>query len=115
MPGRILLCRFHDRLHSEVPPRTAAGILVLWVLSLLDYYLTLFQTARGILELNPVLAPFFNNNQYIMALVAKMLLTFPGICILSIYYKRPSAKAALPLVIVVYAVLLVYHLLNLNL
>ena len=113
MPGRILLCRLQDRLYSEMPSATAAGILLLWILSFLDYYLSVYQIACGAMELNPVLAPFFNNHHYVKALIVKMLLTFPGICILSIFYNRPAGRKALPLLIVVYGGLLVYHVLNL--
>ena len=113
MPGRVLLCRLQNRLYSEVPRGTAAGILLLWIMAFLDYYLTVYQIAHGAVELNPLLAPFFNNHHYIEALAAKMFLTFPGICILSIFYSRPVGRRALPLLIVVYGGLLVYHVLNL--
>ena len=114
MPGRVLLCRLQDRLYGEIPPGTAAGILLLWILSFLDYYLTVYQIAHGAIELNPLLAPFFNNHRYITALIAKIFLTFPCICILSIFWNRPAARTALPLVIIVYTLVLVYHVLNLT-
>lgn len=113
MPGRVLLCRLQNRLYSEVPSGTAAGILLLWILSFLDYYLSVYQIAHGAIELNPVLAPFFNNHHYIKALITKMFLTFPGVCILSIFYNKPVGRRALPLLVVVYGGIFVYHILNL--
>ena len=113
MPGQVLFLRIQDRLHAAVPSRIAAGILFIWLSSLFDYYLTVYQVAHGAIELNPLLAPFFNNHQYLLALATKMFLTFPGICILSVFYNRPAAKRTFPMIIVVYSVLLVYHAINL--
>ncbi len=97
----------------EVPLGIAAWILLLWVLSFFDYYLTVYQVCMGAVEINPILAPLFNSHRYMAALAVKMLLTFPGICILSLYHNRPAASRALPLVVLVYIGLLVYHVLNL--
>ena len=97
----------------EVPMAIATWILLLWVLSFFDYYLTVYQVSMGAVEINPILAPLFNNHRYTAALAVKMLLTFPGICVLSLFYNRPAARRALPLVVLVYVGLLVYHVLNL--
>ncbi len=113
MPGRVLLLRFQTSLNSEIPFGTSAGILLLWFMSFLDYYFTVYEIANGAVELNPFLAPFFNNHQYLEALTVKLILTFPGICALSFFYKRPVVRFALFVVLVVYTILLVYHILNL--
>ncbi len=113
MSGRVLIFRLQSRLFEEIPFGTAAGIVLLWILSFLDYYLTVYQVSMGAIEINPLLAPFFNNHHYLAALAIKMVLTFPGICILSLFYNRPTVTRGLPGVVLVYAGVLVYHGLNL--
>lgn len=113
MSGRILACQIQDKLTKEVPFNIAITILFIWLASFFDYYLTVYQIGIGAIEINPILAPFFNAHHYIEALIVKMVLTFPGVCILSIFYQKRVVSRALPLVVLVYVCLLAYHAINL--
>ena len=113
MPGRILILRACDRLYNEIPCNTAMAIIFVWLASFFDYYLTVYEVNSGAVELNPLLAPFFNSHLFVKALVLKVFLTFPGICILSVFYRRQTVRRALPVVVIVYLCILVYHAVNL--
>lgn len=112
MPERALVSQFRSVFYVDVPISTALAILFIWIASFADYFLTLFQVARGGLELNPILAPFFHNLEYEKALIVKTVLTLPGICILAVFYKHSIAVRATSIILVVYSCLLVYHALN---
>ncbi len=112
MSGRVLAVRLRKVFHVDVPVTIAGAIIFIWIASFADYFLTVFQLAQGGVELNPILAPFFHRLEYEKALFLKTALTFPGICILSIFYKHSIAMKATFVILVVYASLLVYHALN---
>ncbi len=112
MSNHALVTRVKDVFFVDVPLQAAVAIIFIWIASFLDYYLTVFQVARGGLELNPILAPFFHHLEYQKALFIKTALTFPGICVLSVFYRRAIAMRAIYCILVVYASLLVYHAIN---
>ena len=112
MSGPAIAARVKDVFVADVPPQAAAAIIFIWIASFLDYYLTVFQVAHGGLELNPILAPFFHHLEYQKALLVKTALTFPGICVLSAFFRHAIAMRAIYGILVVYACLLVYHAFN---
>ncbi len=112
MSSQVLASRIKNIFCVDIPMPAALAILFIWIASFADYYLTVFQVYHGGLELNPVLAPYFHNLQYEKALLVKTALTFPGICVLSVFYKHPAAMRAISMILVVYVCLLVYHALN---
>ncbi len=113
--ARIIAFDPTSKMWMEIPLSWLTVLFFIWISSLLDYFLTLLQIFHGIMELNPILAPFFHSDQYILAFFVKMGLTFVGILLLSILYKSPLAKKAGYFLSIVYSCLLVYHILNLSL
>ena len=112
MSNHVLASRIKNIFYADIPASAAFAILFIWTASFVDYFLTAFQICHGGLELNPVLAPYFHNLQYEKALLVKTGLTFPGICVLSIFYRHPIAIRAMDIIVVVYVCLLVYHVFN---
>ncbi len=112
MSSRVLAVRFRNVFYVDVPATVAGAIIFIWIASFADYFLTVFQVARGGLELNPILAHFFHNLEYEKAFFVKTALTFPGICILSVFYRYSIAVKATFAILLVYVCLLVYHALN---
>ena len=104
--------RLKDFFAINISPQAAWAIIFIWIASFLDHYLTVFQVANGGLELNPILAPFFHQFEYQKALLLKTALTFPGICLLSAFFRHATAMRAIYGILVVYACLLVYHAFN---
>ncbi|NPA94390.1 MAG: hypothetical protein GXO58_03065 [Thermodesulfobacteria bacterium] len=112
MSSHVSASRIKNIFCSDIPASAAFAILFIWTASFADYFLTTFQICHGGLELNPVLAPYFHNFEYEKALLVKTALTFPGICVLSVFYRHPVAIRAMGVIVVVYVCLLVYHALN---
>ena len=112
MSSRVLAVRLKNVFYVDIPATIAGAIIFIWIASFADYFLTVFQVVHGGIELNPLLAPFFHNLEYEKALLVKTALTFPGICILAIFYRHSIAMKATFVIFVVYACLLVYHALN---
>lgn len=79
------------------------------ILSLLDVKFTLYHLSRGAIEVNPLML-YLLSNGVVVFILGKLVITILALGVCYKYYHLVLTQLGLNVIIVVYTVLLIYHI-----